>query len=46
MNYVLSVYILSKCRALAAGRTSGAIGALVMSEGYEHTFFWNEGMYK
>ena len=46
MNYVLSVYILSKCRALAAGRTSGAVGALVMSEGYEHTFFWNEGMYK
>ena len=45
-EYLASMYILSKCNALIAGRTSGSIAAFLMSEGYEYHYFYNLGRYK
>lgn len=45
LEYVASIYILSKCNALIAGRTSGSVAAFIMSEGYEYFYFFNKGRY-
>ncbi|WP_455615428.1 hypothetical protein [Eisenbergiella sp.] len=45
LEYVATVLLLSKCRCLLSSRTSGGIAALIMSEGYEYTYFWNKGRY-
>ena len=44
-EYLTNIYILSKCTCFVAGRTSGSIGALLMSEGYEYTYFFDLGTY-
>lgn len=45
MDYLVSIYILSKCKCLVAGRTSGSVGAMILSEGYDEVYLWNEGYY-
>lgn len=45
MDYLASVYMLSRCKYLIAGRTSGSIAALVLSDGYDEVYWWNEGYY-
>lgn len=45
-EYLASMYILSKCNALVAGRTSGSVAAFLMSDGYEYHYFYNLGRYK
>lgn len=45
IDYLKTIYILSKCSCLVAGRTSGSLGAYIMSEGYEYTYFWDLGEY-
>lgn len=46
LDYLAAIYVLSKCNALIAGRTSGSIAAYIMSEGYEYSYFYNLGRYK
>ena len=45
LDYLSSIYMLSRCKCLVAGRTSGSIGALLLSEGYEYSYIWNLGLY-
>lgn len=45
MDYLASIYILSRCKCLVAGRTSGSVGAMILSEGYDEVYLWNEGYY-
>ncbi len=44
-DYLASVYILSKCKYFVAGRTSGSVAALLLSEGFEDVYLWNLGYY-
>lgn len=44
-EYLASIYILAKCRYLVAGRTSGSVAALLLTEGFEETYLWNLGYY-
>ena len=46
MQYLASLYILSKCNYLIGGRTSGSIGAYLMSDGFEYSYFWDLGLYQ
>lgn len=44
-NYLISIKILSSCTSFIGGITSGTILALILSEGYEYVFYWQEGYY-
>ena len=46
LDYLSSLYILSKCDFLIGGRTAGTIGAYLMSANkFKYTFFWDLGTY-
>ena len=45
MNYLVSILMLSKCKCMVAGRTSGSVGAFILSNGFAETFFFNKGSY-
>lgn len=45
LEYLTTIYILSKCNCLIGGRAGGTVGAMVMSEGYEKQYFWDLGKY-
>ena len=45
LQYLTAVVLLSKCRALVGGRTSGTVAAIVMSEGFSDMYLWNDGRY-
>ena len=45
VEYLSSLYLLSKCDCFIGGRTSGTIVALLMNYKYEYTFFWDKGEY-
>lgn len=45
MDYCVRIVILSRCRSLMAGRTSGAVAATVMSDGFEYEHYWDLGRY-
>ena len=45
LNYLTSVYLLSKCDCLIAGRVSGLLGTLLLGGEYEYSYFWNYGVY-
>lgn len=44
-DYLTSVFILSQCNCLVAGKTSGSLAALLLSEGYEYSYLFNLGFY-
>jgi len=44
-EYLSSIYCLSKCNMLVAGRTSGTVGACLMSEGFEKKQIFTLGRY-
>lgn len=46
MEYLSSLYLLSKCDALISGRTSGAVIVMLMNPKYKYSFFWDLGLYK
>lgn len=46
LDYISAIALLGKCQGLMACRTSGAIAALLLSDGYEYTYFWNLGRYQ
>ena len=45
LDNLKSIYLLSKCNGLIAGRTSGTVGAMVLSKGYEFTHIFSLGRY-
>lgn len=45
LDSLKSIYILSKCNGLIAGRTSGTVGATVLSKGYEFMNIFTLGRY-
>ncbi len=45
LEYLTSIYLLSKCNGLVAGRTSGSVGALLLARGYQYCYYFNEGRY-
>lgn len=46
LNYLTTLFILSKCSSFIGGCTSGTLGAYMMSEHFEYEYFWNLGLYK
>lgn len=44
-DYLTSVFILAQCNCLVAGKTSGSLAALLLSDGYEYTYLFNLGFY-
>lgn len=46
MNYLVSMAILANCNGFIAGRTSGSIGVMLMSKGFEYSYFWDLGFYE
>ncbi|MBE5894457.1 MAG: hypothetical protein E7285_02180 [Lachnospiraceae bacterium] len=45
LDNLKSIYLLSKCNGLIAGRTSGTVGAMVLSKGYEFAHIFSLGRY-
>lgn len=45
LEYLTTIYILSKCNCLIGGRAGGTVGAVIMSQGYENEYFWDLGKY-
>lgn len=45
LEYLTTIVLLSRCNCLIGGRASGTIGAVLFSEGFEYTYFWNKGRY-
>lgn len=45
LDYLTSIYLLSKCRALVGGRSSGTVAAMVLSDGFSDIYLWNQGRY-
>ena len=46
MDYYSSLYILSKCDYLIAGRTAGTIGVFFMTEGFKESYCFDLGYYE
>ena len=44
-RYLFAINILSKCKMLVAGRTSGTVATMVMSEGFKEIYLWDRGRY-
>lgn len=45
LEYLTDMYLLSKCDCLVMGYTLGAVGVCIMSEGFEHSYFFDLGKY-
>lgn len=45
-DYYTALYVLSRCPSILAGRTAGTLGAVLMSEGFINSKFYNLGYYK
>ena len=45
LDNLKSIYLLSRCNGLIAGRTSGTVGATVLSKGYEFMHIFSLGRY-
>lgn len=45
MAYLVSMMMLTRCNAFIAGRTSGSLGVMCLSEGFEYTYIWDMGVY-
>jgi hypothetical protein len=46
LEYLSSIYLLSKCSCFIGGRTSGTIGVHLLSDGFEYDYTWNLGSYE
>ena len=44
-NYVMNIYILSKCIDIILVRGSGAAGVVIISEGFRNSLVYNLGTY-
>lgn len=45
LEYLTSIYFLSKCNGLLMGHCGGATGALLFNDKYDELFIWNLGRY-
>lgn len=45
LDYLASMYIISKCDYLIGGKTSGTIAANLMSKGFQYHYYWDLGCY-
>ena len=45
VEYLTSIYILTKCNGLVAGRTTGTVGACIMADQYEFRHIFSLGRY-
>lgn len=45
IEYLTSIYLLSRCNGLIAGRTTGTVGVCVMAENYEFKYIFSLGRY-
>ncbi|MCR4651174.1 MAG: hypothetical protein K5662_05420 [Lachnospiraceae bacterium] len=45
IDYLINLVLLSRCQGIVAGRTSGTIGAALMSDGWEFSYFFDMGTY-
>lgn len=45
LDYLTSIFILSRCTGLIAGRTSGTVGTALLSEGFEFQYIFSKGRY-
>lgn len=46
MAYLVSMIMLTKCNAFIAGRTSGSIGVMLLSKGFDYSYIWDLGFYE
>lgn len=44
-DYLIAMLLLAQCNCLVAGNTSGTIGTLLLSDGYEYKYIFNLGFY-
>lgn len=45
MDYLQSIYTLSRCNGIIAGRTSGTVGAVILADNYDFQYFFSLGRY-
>jgi len=45
LDYLSSIYNLSKCDCFLGGKTAGTIGVYLMSEGFTYDYVWDLGFY-
>lgn len=45
LDNLLSIYLLSLCNGIVAGRTSGTVGAFIMQKGFEFKYVFSIGRY-
>lgn len=46
MAYLISMAMLTRCHAFIAGRTSGSLGVMCLSKGFEYSYIWDLGVYE
>lgn len=46
LNYLMNILILAKSSCIVAGRTSGSVGAALLSDGWEYSYFFDLGYYE
>lgn len=46
LNYLITILILAKCSCIVAGRTSGTVGAALLTDGWEYSYFFDLGYYE
>ncbi len=46
LEYLTTIVILSRCNCIVAGRTSGTVGASLLSKGWEYSYFFDYGNYE
>lgn len=44
-DYLTNMILLGRCNAIVAGRTSGTVGAALLSQGWEEQYFFDLGIY-
>lgn len=45
LNYLTSIWIMSKCNGIVGGITSGTLAALLFGNNFEYVFYYREGYY-
>ncbi len=45
-EYLIQIGILARCQCLLAGPCGGTVGAELLTDGYEHEYVWNLGVYQ
>lgn len=46
MDYLMSMMMLTRCDAFVAGKTSGSVGVMLLSKGFEYSYFFELGYYE